>query len=89
MAADPGVWHLRLADGKGKDLFELVKSAQGDSEELVKVNDLPVVVTTFYDTAKQVRTRKQAGKEHLKLLDEIEMDQKDSGETWISERVHG
>jgi hypothetical protein len=43
------------------------------------------VVTTFYDNAKQVRTRKQAGKEHLQLLDEIDMEQKESDDATEAE----
>jgi hypothetical protein len=88
LMANPGIWHVSLAKGRGLELFELLSPTKGPQElsrkgrdeiqgELDKsewgVSSQQMLVTTFYDVSNQLRVRKRAGKEGLKLLEDIDL----------------
>jgi UDP-glucose:glycoprotein glucosyltransferase len=73
LAAMPGAWELALAEGRGKDLFEILPSAEsGAAAEAVAFQ--AVAVASFYDGNTVLRVRKQAGKERFALLEKLNPD---------------
>jgi UDP-glucose:glycoprotein glucosyltransferase len=85
LQAAPGVWDLSLAEGRGKELFEIEGGTDFSSDEGStgltgamdgggKVESVSVAVTTFYDTNVPLKVRKQKGKELLELLEKQPSD---------------
>ena len=71
LRADPGVWSVRLAEGRARELYELVKEAADGSLEPVPGQELVVVKRDFTHTIESLRVRKRAGKADVPLLDDI------------------
>ena len=66
-SAAPGVWDLSLAEGRGRELFEVLG---GEGDEPVAVASQDFITTGFYDTNIPLRVQKQSGKEALALLED-------------------
>ena len=84
LRSNPGVWLLGLAAGRGSDLYEIVNADEIDGgdfksnssrvEEKLRGYQV-VLVTAFYDTTIQMRVRKRAGTDGLKLLEDINLEE--------------
>jgi UDP-glucose:glycoprotein glucosyltransferase len=82
LAAMPGAWELALAEGRGRDLFEIAPSdsSSGEEEHASKdeassaVVSQAVAVSSFYDANTVLRVRKRAGKENSELLEKLNPD---------------
>ena len=73
LRADPGLWKVRLAEGRARELYEVVRvsSLPGVDLEPLPGQELVVAKRDFTHAVETLRVRKQAGKEEIPLLDEI------------------
>lgn len=65
-----GLWKIRLAEGRAKDLYELVEEKGGQITALPD-QELVVAKLDFTNTFEKLPVRKRPGKEAIPLLDDI------------------
>lgn len=80
LRADPGIWKVRLAEGRARELYEVVRE-DPTGRALVRVPEQELVVAKrdFTNALETLRVQKQAGKEDIPLLDEINQDEAEGG----------
>jgi len=69
LKAQPGVFHLDLAEGRARELYHTV-----EKDTLQPLNKVPVVVRDFQTRMNFLAVKKHPGMEQISLLDEISMD---------------
>ena len=97
LKGNPGVWDLRLAEGSSQDLYRVYETTLLSSRDLpTSLNEAQnlrllekgeprrLIVRDFLGTTEQLRVRKQAGMEHVSLLDSLEKLAEDASSDAVS-----
>lgn len=77
LRADPGLWKVKLAEGRARELYEVVSEdeEEGGVLKLVRGQELVVAKRDFSNSVETLKVQKQAGKEDVPLLDEISQEE--------------
>lgn len=86
LQADAGVYRLSLAEGRAKELFDVVKDwDEGGVSGLVPGQELVVAKKDFYHGVEKLFVRKKKGKQNVPLLDDLSKLEGDGGERAVEQ----